>query len=126
MDDDRIWKFEESLWTADAEHYHRSIDDTCLMVIPTHPFILTGREAADAVSATPRWTEVLFRNTRVSRPYEGLIVIAYQVEARKPDADPYSANCSSTYRRLAHEEWRVIQHQQTPMLAAGSMTSPLA
>lgn len=126
MNDDRIWQFEESLWTADAAHYHRSIDDACLMVIPAQPFILTGQEAADAVSTTPRWTEVVFSNTRVARPQEGLIVIAYHVEARRPGADPYSANCTSTYRRLAHEEWRVIQHQQTPLIAGETSPRPSA
>ncbi len=39
MDDDRIWSFEESLWTADAAHYEESVDDECLMVLPTPPRI---------------------------------------------------------------------------------------
>jgi hypothetical protein len=47
----------------------------------------------------------------VSRPQEGLIVVAYAVEASK-DHERYTARCTTTYLRLAPEEWRVIQHQQ--------------
>lgn len=128
MDDDRIWDLEQSLWTADAAHYHRMIDDACLMVIPAQPFIVTGQQAADTVAATPRWTEVAFGNQQVSRPQDGLIVIAYQVRASRAGVDPYSAHCSSTYRRLAQDEWRVVQHQQTPVIgvAAPARAGPVS
>ena len=118
MDDDRVWTFEESLWTADAEHYRESIDDECLMVVPTPPFVMSGEEAIAAVSATPRWTDVSFTERRVARPQEGLIVIAYQVRASKDGEDVYEAHCTSTYRRRGHEDWTVIQHQQTPPVTA--------
>jgi hypothetical protein len=36
------------------------------------------------------------------------------------DDETYEAHCTSTYRRLSHEEWRVVQHQQTPRLAIPS------
>ena len=38
MDDDRVWSFEEGLWTGDAEHYRDLIDDECLMVVPAPPY----------------------------------------------------------------------------------------
>ena len=122
MDDERVWAFETSLWTGGAERYHELIDDECLMVVPTPPFVLRGSEAADAVSKTPRWTEVAMTERRVSRPQEGLIVIAYKVEAHRGGDDPYVAHCTSTIRRLDHEVWRVVQHQQTPPLVASSAT----
>lgn len=118
MDDERVWHFEQSLWTGDAEHYHELIDDECLMVVPAPPFVLHGREAADAVSKTPRWTKVSFSEQRVSRPQEGLIVIAYRAEAHREGAEAYVAHCTSTIRRLEHEVWRVVQHQQTPPLVS--------
>lgn len=116
MDDDRIWAFEESLWTGDAEHYRALIDDECLMVLPHPPFVMGGAEAVAAVADTPRWTQVELSARQVSRPQEGLIVIAYKAAAAREGAAPYEAHCTSTYRRLAHEEWRVVQHQQTPPL----------
>lgn len=113
MDDDRVWQFEESLWTGDAEHYRASIDEESVMVVPTKPFVVTGMQAADAVADTPRWESVTFTNEQIMRPQEGLIVIGYTAEAVRGE-ERYVAHCTSTYRRLAHEEWRVVQHQQTP------------
>lgn len=103
MDDDRIWSFEESLWTGDAEHYRELIDDECLMVVPSPPFVLSGGQAIEAVASTPRWTSVTLSERKVARPQEGLIVIAYKAEASKPNAQPYVAHCTSVLRRLEHD-----------------------
>ena len=118
MDDDRVWAFEESLWTADAEHYRESIDEECLMVLPAPPFVFTGEQSIQAVTDTPRWSRVELSDRRVSRPQEGLIVIAYRARAQRDGSAPYKAHCTSTYRRLGHEQWRVVQHQQTPPLTS--------
>jgi hypothetical protein len=116
MDDDRLWAFEESLWTADAERYRTLIDDSCLMVLPQPPFLYTGEQAIAAVSDTPQWSQVELSDRQVTRPQEGLIVIAYKASASKEGGESYQAYCSSTIRRLAHEEWRVVQHSQLPPL----------
>ena len=120
MDDDRIWTFEESLWTADPAHYRESIDDAYLLVVPSAPFVFSGQKAIDTVSSTPRWSKVDLSERHVSRPQEGMIVIAYKARAEREGHAPYEAYCTSTYRRLAHEQWRVVQHQQTPPLVAGA------
>ena len=114
MEDSRIWEFEESLWTGDADHYRALIDDECVMVLPEHPFVLTGHDSIEAVAKTPRWSGVTFSERQVMRPQEGLISIAYKAEATRDEAAGYTAYCTTTMRRLAHDEWRVIQHQQTP------------
>jgi hypothetical protein len=120
MDDNRVWSFEESLWTGDAEHYRALIDDECVMVLPEHPFVLTGAQAIEAVADTPRWSNVTFSEKQVMRPQEGLIAIAYKAEASRDGSTGYTAYCTTTMRRLEHEEWRVVQHQQTrPPLVAG-------
>ena len=119
MDDERVWTFEESLWLADPAHYRELIDDECLMVLPAAPFIVTGQQAVDAVSSTPSWTKAELSERQVARPQEGLIVIAYKAVAERDGIAPYEAHCTSTYRRLEHEVWRVIQHQQTPPLMSG-------
>lgn len=118
MEDARIWEFEESLWVGDAEHYRELVDDECVMVLPEEPFVLTGEEAIAAVQDTPRWEEVSFSHQQVMRPQEGLIVIGYKAEARRGE-EAYAAYCTTTIRRLAHEEWRVVQHQQTIPLTKG-------
>jgi hypothetical protein len=116
VDDKRVWAFEESLWTGDAEHYRALIDEECVMVLPTPPYVLKSEQAIEAVADTPRWSEVTISHGQIMRPQEGLIVIAYTAEARKDDSS-YTAHCTSTYRRLGHDEWRVVQHQQTPPIA---------
>ncbi len=118
MDDTRVWAFEESLWLGDAQHDRDLVDDDCLMVLPEPPFVHAGRQAVEAVAATPRWSRVELSARQVSRPQEGLIVIAYHAHAERDGITPYAAHCTSTYRRLAHDEWRVVQHQQTPPLIA--------
>jgi Domain of unknown function (DUF4440) len=112
MEDTRIWEFEESLWIGDAGTYHELIDDECIMVLPSQPHVITGQQAIEAVSDTPRWQEVTFSDRSVVRPEEGLIVIAYHAEASKQGDEVYKAWCSTTLRRLSHDQWRVVQHSQ--------------
>ena len=114
MDDARVWEFEESLWTGEADHYRTLIDDECLMVLPAPPFVFDGKAAIEAVAGTPRWETVALTDRQVSRPQEGLIVIAYHAKAGRDGHEGYEAHCTSTLRRLSHDEWRVVQHQQTP------------
>lgn len=118
MEDNRVWAFEESLWTGDAETYRTLIDAECVMVVPERPFVLTGEQAIETVSKTPRWEQVTFSEQQIMRPQEGLIAIAYKAEAEKGE-ERYTAYCTTTMRRLEHDEWRVVQHQQTPPLTAG-------
>ena len=119
MDDERIWDFERSLWTQGAENYREKIDDQCLMVLPQPPFVYASDDAVAAVSNTPRWEQVEFSEQQVMRPQEGLIVIAYRARVQRGD-ESYEAHCTTTMHRLAHEVWRVVQHQQTPPLAASA------
>lgn len=116
MDDDRIWEFERELWVGGPEVYEKKVAVDCVMALPAAPFLFDGRAAIEAVKATPRWDEARFEDTRVERPEEGLIVIAYRVLARRGGTEKeYHALCTSTLQRLAHEDWVVIQHQQTPL-----------
>ena len=110
MDDARLWGSETGLWTAQPDHYREIIADDALMILPGHANVLVGPDAVHAVSSTPRWSTVRFSDQQVSRPREGLIVIAYAVEAH---LEVYRARCSTTYLRLAHDDWHVIQHQQS-------------
>ena len=117
MEDQRIWAFEESLWTEGRENYQAKIDGQSLMVLPQPPFVYAGQAAIEAVSDTPRWETVEFSDRQVMRPQEGLIVIAYRARASKGD-ETYEAHCTTTLHRLAHDEWTVVQHQQTPPLVS--------
>ena len=114
MEDERIWSFERDLWMGGAKVYEERVSDDCLMALPAEPFVFGGQAATEAVKHTPRWEKVEFANQHVSRPQEGLIVISYRARASRGD-ETYQAVCTSTLRRLSHEEWDVVQHQQTPL-----------
>jgi len=114
VDDARIWEFERELWLGGAEVYRRKIGENCVMALPAAPFLFDGEAAISAVENTPRWEQVEFTDTRVERPQEGLIVIAYRVQAVR-GGQAYQAICTSTLLRHGHEDWAVVQHQQTPL-----------
>ncbi|MCT8002330.1 nuclear transport factor 2 family protein [Sphingomonas sanguinis] len=116
MEDARLWSFEESLWTEGPDNYREKVDPEVVMVLPRPPFVLSGSAAIDAVADTPVWDRAELTERQVSRPQEGLIVIGYHVAAHRGD-EHYEAHCTSVIRRLEHEVWRVVQHQQTPVLA---------
>jgi hypothetical protein len=118
LEDETVWKYEESLWTGDAQHYRESIDPACLMVLPAKPFIMSGEEAVKAVADTPRWSEVTLSDRRLTRQEDSVIVVAYKAVAKRETGNPYEAHCTTTYRKVTGDQWRVIQHQQTPPLAA--------
>lgn len=120
MDDERLWGFEQSLWIEGPDNYREKVDDEVLMVLPHPPFVYNGQQAIEAVSSTPRWERVEITERQVSRPQEGLIVIAYRARAEREGHQGYEAHCTSVIRRLEHEVWRVVQHQQTPPLAASA------
>jgi hypothetical protein len=119
MDDDRVKEFETALWIGGEDVYRRSIDPQCLMIVPAPPFLLGGSQAVEAVSRTPRWESVDFEYFSIGRPQEGLIVLAYSVRASR-GGEAYNAHCTSTYRRVAHEQWLVVQHHQSlrPIVAS--------
>ena len=114
MEDNRIWEFERALWLGGGDVYEKCVANDVVMALPAQPFLFDGQAAAKAVEDTPRWDEVDFVDTRISRPEEGLIVIGYRARADRGDKH-YHALCTSTLKRLGHEAWVVVQHQQTPL-----------
>lgn len=111
MDDDRVWRFEESLWRASQDRYHEQVDPECVMALSRAPHLFSGKDAVNAVSGTPEWDRVTFSDKTVSRPEEGLIVVGYCIKAEKGEKR-FRAACTSVYRRKAHEDWSVVQHSQ--------------
>ncbi len=120
MDDNRLWGFEQSLWTEGPDNYREKVDAEVVMILPRPPFAFHGETAIDAVAATPVWDRAELTERTVSRPQEGLIVIGYHVRAERDGGPGYEAWCTSTIRRLEHEVWRVVQHQQTLALDHGA------
>jgi|GEM_PF-1091174 len=94
--------------------YRTLIDEDCLAIIPAEPFLMTGPAVIRAAGEGARWRVVEIEHGRIARPQEGLIVAAYHARASRPQHEGYTAWCTTTYRRRGHEDWKVVQHQQTP------------
>ena len=67
MDDNRLWSFEESLWTEGPDNYREKVDAEVVMVLPRPPFVLQGTEAIDAVADTPVWDSAELSERTVPR-----------------------------------------------------------
>ena len=119
MDDDRVWGLEASLWKGEGD-VHKTIDPEAQMALPSPPFIYSSERAIEAVEGTPRWSNVAFEDGTISRPQEGLIVVAYTAHAQRNGHEEYVAHCTTTYRRTETGDWRVVQHQQTPKLVVAA------
>ena len=118
MDDDRLWGFEQSLWIEGPDNYRQKVDEAVVMALPRPPYLFSGEQAIEAVVETPVWQRAELTERTVSRPQEGLIVVGYLVRAERDGHAGYQAHCTSVIRRIEHEVWRVVQHQQTPVLAS--------
>ena len=118
MDDDRVWQLEASLWKGGEDVFSAAIDPQARMALPAPPFIFSGEQAIEAVEGTPRWSNVAFEDGTIARPQHGLIVVAYTAHAQRAGHEEYVAHCTTTYRLNGAHEWQVVQHQQTPRLAA--------
>lgn len=114
MRHDDAWAMEERMWTGGADELAAALDPTCLMVFPAPAGILTAKAAVAALDSAPRWRSIVMSERQIGRPADDLIVLAYRAIGARDDAPLYRARCSSTYRR-ADGDWRLVQHQQTPM-----------
>ncbi|OAP38542.1 hypothetical protein AU381_23595 [Sinorhizobium glycinis] len=113
MDDKEAWEWERKLWLEGAGVYQHLLDDECLMAFEPGG-ILGGVEIIRALDGTPRWLDVAMTEQRSARPNDSVLVLAYRADARRDPAVPYAAYCTSTYARTG-EDWRMVQHQQTPV-----------
>ncbi len=118
MDDARVWAFEESLWTGDAEHYRELVDPEVVMALPVRAAPAPGRRRRPGRAVDPAVGPGRDRPRADLAPAGGADRDRLPRHRDARDGDPYVAWCTSTYRRLGPEEWRVIQHSQTPPLMA--------
>lgn len=112
-DTNTLWAIEHRLWTGGVQAYEKTMAPECVMVFPQPAGILDHPAILEALKGAPRWDDIGFDRPTASQIDEGTIVLAYLGRGLK-GVDTYEALCSSTYRRISGE-WRIIQHQQTPI-----------
>ena len=62
-----------------------------------------------ALENAPRWERADFSRTQFSQPSDEVVCLAYRAVGTRAEGEA----CSSTHVK-AGEDWRIIQHQQTP------------
>ncbi|GGH52498.1 DUF4440 domain-containing protein [Frigidibacter albus] len=107
-----IWTLEAALWTGGLPEYRKSMDPSCMMVLPG-PGILQGEAILASLEAAPRWREVDMAGRHLAET-DGLCVLGYVATANREGAAPYRAACSSAWVRR-ESGWKIVQHQQTPL-----------
>lgn len=111
---DELWTEERDFWLKGAAEAARKLDEGCLMAFAGSG-ILTRRKVVEGLSSAPRWQEVTMSD-RASIETDDICVLAYRATARRAGAETYRALCTTTWIRR-EGDWRIVQHQQTPVPA---------
>lgn len=109
-----FWRIEERFWLAGEEFFRQRLDAECMMVFPEPVGILAGNAILETLKDAPRWDSVQMGDRRTALT-DDLAILAYSAEGRRDGKQRYRALCSSTYARRGGGDWRLIQHQQTPV-----------
>ena len=110
--DGAIWNAERRLWLEGGAAYPELVDLEAVLALPGIG-MMTGLQAIEAMEGNEGWKSVEMTEQALCRDGRSVIVIGYRGTGRRSDGSGYEAWCTSTYR-AAGDNWRLIQHQQTP------------
>lgn len=110
---DEVWAAERAFWLEGPETAAKLLHDACLMAFAGVGVLRGAASILQSLAGAPRWAELEISEEAQSRPADDLVVLAYRARARRQDAPPYEAWCTSVWRRETGA-WRIVQHQQTP------------
>lgn len=117
-----LWELERRFWTGDASFHAANLAPEAWMLLPAPAGLMSRSESLQALAQAPRWSEVVFSETKTLAAGDGVALLVYAVEASRGghsdalhsgDVQPYRAWCSSAYWRTTLG-WRLLLHQQTP------------
>jgi hypothetical protein len=115
LSDAAVWELETRFWQGDEALYDAWLAPRALMFFPDPTGILDRSAILASIRGAPRWTEVRCTDRRLARPSDGVVVVAYRVEARiEAGGEAYRAWASSAYVR-SKGAWSLALHQQTPI-----------
>ena len=112
MTEDAFWTLERRLWLEGIEAYKAHLHEAAVFVFPQIG-ALTYADILSALENAPRWEHADFSRMQFSQPSDEVVCLAYRAVGTRAEGEPYTCFCSSTYVK-AGEDWRIIQHQQTP------------
>lgn len=109
---DELWREEREFWLSGSAEAARKLNDACVMAFAPSG-ILTRRKMVESLGAAPRWQELQMTERAVVETND-VCVLAYRATARRAGAETYRALCTTTWIRR-DGDWRILQHQQTPV-----------
>ena len=110
---DLLWHRERRLWLEGVDAFKAIVHPDCIMAFAAPIGIMKGKAIIESLKNAPRWTEVEM-SLQTSSHTGDATVLAYFAKAHRAGSSDYLAYCTSTYMREG-DEWRVVQHQQTPV-----------
>lgn len=111
MEDRAAWRLEERFWLEGSTVYDTLLDPECLMAFPGMG-VMRAADVLDSLKSASRWASVAMTDRTIGRPGDAVLVLGYKAAGRRDGAEPYTAFCTSTYRR-DEGTWKLVQHQQT-------------
>ncbi len=113
---ERLIALEREGWDAlvageGGRYYGEHLTDDALMAFPFG--ILTRAATIEALESAPPWERYEIADPQVVGLSEDSGVVVYDVVARRPGEEPYSAVVSTTFVRDG-DVWKVAFHQQSP------------
>ena len=113
---ERLIALEHDGWDAlvagRGGHYYRErLTDDALMAFPFG--VLTRAATVEAMESAPPWERYEIADPRVVALSDDSAIVVYEVVARRPGEEPYSAVLSTPFVRDG-DVWKVAFHQQSP------------
>jgi hypothetical protein len=75
---------------------------------------MRNEQIVESLREAIRWSGVEMMDRSICTPAENVTIIAYRAHARRDDAEPYAAICTSSYV-CVDGYWWLTHHQQTPV-----------
>jgi hypothetical protein len=112
----RLIALEHEGWDALVEgdggrYYREHLTDDAVTAFPFG--VLTRAATIEALESAPPWERYEIADPRVVELGDAGGIVVYEVVARRPGEEPYSAVVSTTFVRDGGV-WRVAFHQQSP------------
>ncbi|MGE0227554.1 MAG: nuclear transport factor 2 family protein [Dehalococcoidia bacterium] len=117
---DELLEIERGFWNAtrDPRYYREHMADDGVAIFGIG---VMDKDEAIASTSAPQmseWTDVELSHARLIELGDDHAALVYQGRAKR-DGEPYAANSTTVYARRGGE-WRLVVHQQSPVVGDGT------
>ena len=113
--DQDLLKLEKGFWTEGGDYYREHVDDECLLAFDGMAGVHSNEEIAGMNPGAGNWNGAKLDEKGLLELSDDSVILTYEVNATKKDGSPYHALCSTGYVKR-DGEWKMMFHQQTPLM----------